>query len=203
MADFLPLPDGVDPDALMDAWLGQAVEAQAEHDAEAEQQQMRRRLNRVQLEDRQKRAWQLASGGATIYQIADQLGIHPTRAYRDIQAYVRVNVPTTEREEARKLSVDRHLAMYRRLNVAFLQAAGEDQLKIADRLLKVMAAIDKLHQVDLPAPLDTPASELGTPGDVFEELHALRDRATDRLAAEQQMLHEAGLLSGPPPGHPG
>lgn len=178
----MPLPAGIDPAALEGAWFDLVTE----HEAEREVKEIKVRTDWVMREARQRKAYELRIMARLPYRtIAEQLGVSIRTAFQDVQAYTTVAVPISERETARRESLETYERMLRTLLVGLTEARGLDQLPFIDRIVSVQGRIDKALGVETPAAA-VDMTELQTVDEI--------DAAARQLVEEMDFLARNNML---------
>lgn len=110
----------------------------------------------IQANEKQAHAIQLRLAGATLTQIADQVGYAtPSGAHQAIMAALRTNLPETTRAEARALE----LARLDRLEMAHWQRALSGDDKASNIVLKCIGMRRQILGIDAPQQLDVRVRE--------------------------------------------
>lgn len=181
--DLIPLPQGLDPDALAGAWFDHCTE----HEAEREVRDIKARTDWVIRDARQRRAYELRINARLTYRaIGEQLGIDTSTAYKDVATFAAASAPISEREIARRESVELYERLLRQMLLGMSEVQGQAMLPWVDRLIQVQGKLDKSHGVDAPPAVVDP-NELGTVDDI--------DAAANQLVAEMDFLARNNLLS--------
>lgn len=177
----------------MDAWLGIADAMCADVDGAAEAAEIRRRLDRVQLDARRQQAYQLRVESRLSYRrIGERMGVDAKTAWRDVDAYARIAVPISEREVAFRESLEGRETALRRVYRVIVdpESSTDDLLRAVVAFDRVQSSIDRLYGLDKPAGGAVDPAGL----DRIEDVHRVMIEIEDEVAR----LREYGLLDGEP-----